>query len=127
MKGIVNDMRIGYVFFGRQLLGFYSSNPEVIDAGMGRLRVICSIYCLCGIMEVFVGALRGIGYAIMPMIVSLIGACGLRLLWLSTVFQIPEYHTLNTVYLSYPISWIITLSVHAVCFAIVAHKRLKEN
>ena len=125
MTGLIMGNTI--VFFGRQLLGFYSSSPEVIDAGMGRLRVICSIYCLCGIMEVFVGALRGIGYAIMPMIVSLIGACGLRLLWLSTVFQIPEYHTLNTVYLSYPISWIITLSVHAVCFAIVAHKRLKEN
>jgi putative MATE family efflux protein len=115
------------VYFGQTLLGIYSSNPEVIASGMVRLRIICSIYALCGIMDVFVGALRGIGYSIVPMIVSLVGACGLRLLWIATVFQIPEYHTLRTIYVSYPITWAITLTVHAVTFFILARKTLKTE
>lgn len=99
------------VFFGNALLGIYSPSAEVIAAGMVRMKFICTVYALCGIMDVLVGALRGIGYSIIPMIVSLIGACGLRLLWIATVFQIPEYHSLSTVYISYPITWTITLTV----------------
>ena len=102
--------------FGKELLGIYSTSPEVIAAGMVRLQYICKVYFLCGIMDVFVGALRGIGYSIMPMIVSLLGACGLRLLWLATVFQIPQYHTQDIIYLSYPITWVITFTVHALCY-----------
>lgn len=114
------------VFFGNELLGIYSSNPEVIAAGMRRMKVICTIYALCGIMDVLVGALRGIGYSVIPMIVSLVGACGLRLVWIATVFQLPQYHSLTTVYLSYPITWTITLTVHAITFALAARKVLKE-
>ena len=114
------------VLFGESLLHMYSSNAEVIVAGMARLRIICTIYALCGIMDVLVGALRGIGYSVIPMIVSLVGACGLRLVWIATVFQIPQYHSLTTVYLSYPITWTITLTVHAVTFALAARKVLRE-
>ena len=114
------------VFFGESLLRMYSSNAEVIAAGMARLRIICTIYALCGIMDVLVGALRGIGYSVIPMIVSLVGACGLRLVWIATVFQLPQYHSLTTVYLSYPITWTITLTVHAVTFALAARKVLRE-
>ena len=114
------------VFFGESLLHMYSSNAEVIVAGMARLRIICTIYALCGIMDVLVGALRGIGYSVIPMIVSLVGACGLRLVWIATVFQIPQYHSLTTVYLSYPITWTITLTVHAVTFALAARKVLRD-
>ena len=110
------------VVFGEQLLSIYSDSPEVIAAGMVRLGIISKTYALCGIMDVMVGALRGIGYSVMPMIVSLIGACGLRLLWIATVFQIPEYHRIETVYLSYPITWIITFSVHIICFIIARRK-----
>lgn len=112
------------VLFGHPLLGIYSSSPAVIEAGMHRLRIIARTYALCGIMDVMVGALRGVGYSIMPMIVSLIGACGLRLLWLATVFQIDRYHTVTTVYLSYPITWIITLSVHILCFVLIRRKQM---
>lgn len=112
------------VFFGETLLGIYSPSPDVITAGMERLRIICTLYALCGIMDVLVGALRGIGYSIIPMIVSLVGACGLRLLWIATIFRIPEYHSLTTVYLSYPITWTITLSVHAITFWLAARKVL---
>jgi Na+-driven multidrug efflux pump len=115
------------VYFGHTLLGIYSESPDVIAAGMIRLKIICSVYALCGIMDVFVGALRGIGYSIVPMIVSLVGACGLRLLWIATVFQIPTYHSLRTIYLSYPITWTITLLVHALTFFILARKVLKTD
>ncbi len=115
------------VFFGDVLLGIYSPSAEVIAAGMVRLKVICTLYALCGVMDVLVGALRGIGYSIIPMVVSLVGACGLRLLWIATVFRIPEYHSLFTVYLSYPITWTITLTVHAVTFALAARKVLRTE
>lgn len=124
---IITGMLLGNiaVFFGNALLGIYSPSAEVIAAGMVRMRIICTVYALCGIMDVLVGALRGIGYSIIPMVVSLIGACGLRLLWIATVFQIPEYHSLSTVYISYPITWTITLTVHAITFALAARKVLK--
>lgn len=112
------------VIFGKEFLGIYSSSEEVIQTGMVRLRVIGTTYALCGIMDVLVGALRGIGFSIMPMIVSLVGACGLRLIWIATVFQIPAYHSQTTIYMSYPITWTITLTVHALCF-LWARRRIK--
>ncbi len=115
--GIISSNLV--ILFSRELLSFYTSNPDVIDAGVVRLSYVVRWYALCGMMEVMVGALRGIGYSILPMIVSLIGACGLRLLWLATVFQIPRFNKIETVYLSYPLSWAITFLAHLVCFIIV--------
>ena len=74
----------GFVFFGHQLLGIHSSDPEVIQYGINRMQVICGTYLLCGIMDVLVGSMRGMGYSFVPMIVSLVGACGLRILWIFT-------------------------------------------
>ena len=115
------------VIFGEGLLGIYTKSPEAIAAGMLRLSMICAPYALCGMMDVLVGALRGIGYSIMPMIVSLIGACGLRLLWIATVFQIPEYHTQGTIYMSYPITWTVTITVHVICFVFAYRKIIKQD
>lgn len=114
------------VIFGENLLGIYSTTPEVLEAGMIRLTIIGTTYALCGIMDVLVGVLRGIGYAVMPMVVSLIGACGLRLLWIATIFQIPEFHTPQVIYVSYPITWIVTFSVHFICFLWARHKLAKK-
>ena len=114
------------LFFGHTLLELYTSSEEVIQAGIKRLGIVSRTYALCGIMDVMVGALRGIGYSILPMIVSLIGACGLRLVWLATVFQIERFHTVQVVYMSYPITWIITVSVHIICF-IWAMKKLRKT
>lgn len=114
------------VIFGENLLGIYSTTPEVLEAGMIRLTIIGTTYALCGIMDVLVGVLRGIGYAVMPMVVSLIGACGLRLLWIATIFQIPEFHTPQVIYVSYPITWIVTFSVHFICFLWARHKLAKQ-
>lgn len=124
----VTGLIFGWVAFllGRPLLGIYSNSSDVVDAGMARLSIIATTYALCGMMDVMVGMLRGLGYSIMPMIVSLLGACGLRILWIATVFQIPEYHSPHTVYLSYPMSWGITLLVHIICYVIV-WRRLKRR
>ncbi len=104
------------VAFGNQLLHIYTDSPAVIKAGMDRLWVIAFTYYLCGMMDVMVGGLRGIGYSIMPMIVSLLGACAFRLVWLATIFKIPQFHSIQVVYWSYPISWIMTFLVHVICF-----------
>ena len=113
------------VFFGEPLLALYTSSPEVVSVGMNRLKVISSLYALCGMMDVMVGSLRGLGYSIMPTIVSLIGACGLRLLWIFTFFRLEQFHSLTSLYMTYPISWTITTLAHIVCFIIV-RKKLKR-
>lgn len=110
----------GIYLFGENILGLYSSDPEVISYGMQRLLFICCPYFLCGVMEVMVGCIRGLGYAIMPMIVSLLGACVFRIIWIYTVFQWDR--TLDTLYISYPISWALTAFVHFICFLIVKRK-----
>ena len=115
------------VLFGHNLLSIYSSKSDVIDAGIIRLQIICGTYALCGMMDVMVGILRGLGYSIMPMIVSLIGACGLRLIWIFTIFQIPKYHTINILYTSYPISWLITFFIHVICFLVLWHRLDKKK
>ncbi len=114
------------VVFGRPLLGIYSDTPEVLAAGEVRLGIICSVYFLCGMMDTMVGALRGLGYSIAPMIVSLLGACAFRLLWIATVFQIDRFHTIETVYYSYPISWLLTFTAHLITYIIV-RLRLKKR
>ena len=111
------------VFFGNPLLHLYSNDEAVVAAGLVRLAYICTTYALCGIMDVLVGILRGLNCAIMPVIVSLIGACGLRLVWIATVFH--RYPSPQMLYISYPITWTITLLVHCVCLFFVRRSLLK--
>lgn len=110
----------GSVLFGRQLLGIYSSDAEVIRYGMNRLRIICSLYFICGVMDTMVGGLRGMGYSVIPMFVSLTGACVFRVVWIFTVFAMNR--TLQTLYLSYPVSWTITFLAHVVCYVLIRRK-----
>jgi len=112
--------------FGRNLIAIYNDNPDVIEAGLLRMSVIMTTYALCGIMDVMANSVRGIGHSLLPMVVSLLGACGLRLVWLATAFQIPAFHTCRTVFLSYPISWAITFAAHVVCFLVIL-KNLKAQ
>ena len=114
---------VGAWLAGDTLLSIYSSDPNVIQFGKDRMSVICTAYFLCGIMDTMVGALRGVGYSLMPMIVSLIGACGLRIVWIFTAFQI--HRSLWMLYISYPITWIITGGVHILCYILVRRKQLQ--
>ncbi|MGN0675409.1 MAG: MATE family efflux transporter [Oscillospiraceae bacterium] len=102
--------------FGTPLLSIYDRRPEVIESGLIRMSMVCCFYCTCGLMDCIVGSIRGMGYAVTPTIVSLLGACGLRIVWIFTGFQIPEFHTELMLFLSYPVSWVITFLVHLVCF-----------
>ena len=106
------------------LMGLYSSNAEDIAAGMNRLIVICLSYFLCGLMEVTTGAIRGMGNSTVPMIITLIGACGMRIAWIYTVFR--SWHTAFILYISYPISWTITFAA-LLMFAIHYRKRLERQ
>ena len=107
------------VLFGHQLLGIYSPSELVIEKGFVRLVWICGPYFLCGIMDVMVGVIRGMGYSVMPMIVSLIGACGLRIFWLKTFFLMDMFHTVEMIYITYAVSWTVTFIAHVVCYKIV--------
>ena len=100
---------------GTSLLSIYSSDPEVIAYGMTRLQIIGLTYFTCGIMDTMVGSIRGIGYSVLPMLVSLTGACLFRIIWIFTIFQ--WSHTLLTLYISYPASWVLTATAHIVCFS----------
>ena len=117
---------------GRTLLGLYV-NPEtttdidaVIDSGWQRLLAISLTYFLCGFMDTFAYSLRGIGHSTLPAVVSAIGGCGLRLLWIFFIFPIPYFNNLLWLALSYPITWLITASVHVICFTVL-FKKLNFN
>lgn len=111
---------LGAYTMGDKLLAIYDSDPEVIGYGLTRMSLVCAPYFLCGMMDVMVGSLRGMGYSIMPMIVSLTGACLFRVIWILTVFA--ANHTLFTLYISYPISWALTFSIHLLCYLVVRRK-----
>ena len=111
--------------FGRQLLSIYVSSADatyedVIRYGLVRLHRFGSLYFLCGLMEVMCGMVRGLGKSWLPMFVTGVGACLSRIVWIYTIFQI--YHTPEMLYWSYPMSWILTLVMHSVCFFAIYHK-----
>lgn len=108
-------------FFAPQLLGIYSKSPEVIEAGKIRVWIICYSYLLCGIMDVMASCIRGVGYSMLPTAITLAGACGIRILWLSTIFKMERFHVPATIFMSYPISWIITFVALAICYLSLLH------
>ncbi len=97
----------------------YTTSTEVASLGLERIKWVCGLYALCGMMDVMVGILRGIGYSVLPMIVSLIGACGLRIIWIFTLFRTEMFHKPMYLYVTYPVSWGITFLMHVVCFCVV--------
>ncbi len=115
---------VGATMAGSALCGLYSSDPAVVAAGVNRLSVICQLYALCGLMDVLSGSIRGIGYSVLPMVVSLIGSCALRLIWVATIFR--WVGTINSLYVSYPISWALTTLAHLICF-VYAMRKLKTK
>lgn len=108
---------VGACIFGRQLLGIYSPDEEVIQYGMRRMIIVCAPYFICGLMDTMVGGLRGMGHSIVPMFVSLTGACLFRVFWIFTVFA--ANRTLDVLYYSYPISWTITFLAHVICYLVI--------
>lgn len=125
----VVGMALGFTvcFFGRQLLSIYiTDSPQAIAYGLTRLCYICLPYFLCGLMDVSTGALRGLGASVVPMVISILGICGLRILWVYTIFQIPRFHTPQCLFLSYTVTWIVTFLCQMAAFLLVCRKFPKE-
>ena len=123
---------VGIVFgftawsFGRSLLSIYiTDSQQAIEYGMVRLGYICLPYFLCGLMDVSTGALRGLGASVVPMVISVLGVCGLRIFWIYTVFQV--YHTPECLFFSYTVSWIVTFLFQIAAFFLVCRKFPKEE
>ena len=124
---VVVGLTVGIIGFslGEQLLSIYiTDSPEAIAYGMIRLTFICLPYFLCGLMDVSTGALRGMGASIAPMVISVLGVCGLRIAWIYTVFQIPQFHTPQCLYLSYTVSWSVTFLIQIIAFIRIYRKHL---
>ena len=112
--------------FAEPLLGIYLPNdPEAIAFGKTRLLFLAVPYFLCGTMEVMVGGQRGMGLSLIPMVNALIGSCLLRIVWIATVFA--AHHTLFMLYISYPISWLVTTGAHTVFYAIRLNKLKRDK
>lgn len=112
------------VLFREQLLSIYSSDPEVIAAGARRNMIIGSTYFLCGMMEVYVGHLRGMGYSLVPTIVSIVGVCGVRIVWVYTVFAM--FRSVYTLYAAWTVSWLATAAIHYICILFVRRRAIAK-
>ena len=118
--GISLTLGCGAYFFGPELLKIYTDEPEVIRCGMEILSFTTVPYFFCGIMDLFPGALRGMGHSAVPMILSVIGTVGMRVIWIFMVF--PAHRSLEVLFISYPASWIATILLQVACFLIVRKK-----
>ena len=114
----------GFYLAGGTLLHIYNDDPQVIHFGRLRMLYLCVPYFVCGLMDTMVGSLRGIGCSVIPMIVSLMGSCAFRIIWIFTAFA--STRSLAVLYSSYPISWAITFSAHLTCFIIVWRRHMKR-
>ena len=130
-KCIILNLILGVMIFtlvsltGEYLLRIYDvQDPAILDAALTRFRYVTSLGMFCSLMEIFAAMLRGFGYSIQPMIVTLIGSCALRILWLE--FILPLNHTLDMVFIIYPISWVMTTIAHIICYQI-AYRKLKRQ
>ena len=118
--GVSAALGVGAYVFGPQVLQIYTSKKEVVECGLEILSITTVPYFLCGIMDLIPGALRGMGHSAVPMVLSVIGTVGTRIVWIYMFF--PQNRTLHFLFISYPASWIITIAMQAVCFWFVRRK-----
>ncbi len=110
------------------LLNIYlPDSPEAVAYGVQRIKCLFLSYCLLGMMDVSTGGLRGMGVSLVPMIISVLGVCGIRIGWVYTVFQIPEYHTPSSLYFSYTLSWGITFIIQTIAYFIIYNKKKRSR
>ena len=122
--GVSVVLGVGAYVFGSQILRIYTTETEVIQCGLEILSITTVPYFLCGIMDLIPGALRGMGHSAVPMILSVIGTVGTRIVWIYGFF--PQHRSLHFLFISYPGSWIITIAMQAVCFWFVRKKCMKQ-
>ncbi|HIY63587.1 MAG TPA: MATE family efflux transporter [Candidatus Mediterraneibacter stercoripullorum] len=122
--GVAVVLGVGAYVFGSRLLGIYTSEADVIQCGLEILSITTVPYFLCGIMDLIPGALRGMGHSGVPMVLSVIGTVGTRILWIYVFF--PQHRSLYFLFISYPASWIATILMQAVCFYFVRRKCVRQ-
>lgn len=122
--GVSIVLGVGAYVFGSQILRIYTTETEVIQCGLEILSITTVPYFLCGIMDLIPGALRGMGHSAVPMVLSVIGTVGTRIVWIYGFF--PQHRSLHFLFISYPGSWIITIAMQAVCFWFVRKKCMKQ-
>ncbi len=115
-----------FFIFGRQLLSIYTSNPDVIEAGRSRMVVTYLTIFICGVMHCLGNSIRGIGHSVMPVVSIMLGCCVFRVFWIAVIFQIEQFHTPFTIFVSSPISWIITAIVNLIFF-LYYNKKLEQK
>ena len=115
------------ILFGQQVFSIFSKNQAVIDAARSRMLVIAATYYLCGMMDCTANTLRGLGYSMTPMLITLVGACGLRILYLAFFYQIPRFHFYQSIFVSYPLSWGVTFAVLLCVLAVLLRKVKTAN
>lgn len=122
--GVAGVLGVGAYVFGSQILKIYTSEPDVIQCGLEILAITTVPYFLCGIMDLLPGALRGMGRSAVPMVLSVIGTVGIRILWVYVFF--PQHRSLYFLFISYPGSWIVTIAMQAVCFIFVRKQCIRQ-
>ncbi len=122
--GAAAVLGVGAYVFGSQILRIYTSDAEVIKCGLEILSITTVPYFLCGIMDLIPGALRGMGHSAVPMVLSVIGTVGTRVLWIYVFF--PQHRSLHFLFISYPGSWIATILMQGVCFYFVRRQCRRE-
>lgn len=110
----------GSYLFGSELMHIYTKSADVVACGTDIMLYTTVTYFLCGIMDLFPGALRGMGHSAVPMILSVIGTVGTRIVWIYWVF--PQHRALDFLFISYPVSWILTIVMQVICFYFVRKK-----
>jgi len=133
LTNIICAATLGFVlgnvlfYFNKNILSIYiTDNLASIDYGIIRMKYICRFHFLCGIMDCLTGAIRGMGKSIITMIISIVGICGVRLGWIFTIFRMEQFHTLDSLYFSYIISWIACILAQIVAFVIL-YKKFKRS
>ena len=113
--------------FSHQLLSIYiPGDASAIAYGRLRMKYLCLPYFLDGMMDVMTGVLRGLGSSLLPMIITVFNICVFRVVWIYTIWQIPRFHNLDMLYITYSISWILTLSLLLICYFITMRRKSRE-
>jgi Na+-driven multidrug efflux pump len=107
------------MYFKEDILHLWTDNPAVINVGIIYVTTIMPLYFLCAIMDIVPGIIRGLGYSVAPTVISLVGICVVRIIWVATYFQVPAHHTIHILYTAFPISWVITGLAQVICLIAV--------
>ena len=116
-----------YLFAHRLLSIYIPGDEEAIRYGITRMSFVCLPYALNGLHDVMTGVIRGLGKSLVPMVITVMDICVFRIVWIYTIWQVPRFHTLNMLYVTYPISWILTFVMLTVCYEVIIRRLTRRE